>query len=105
MAKGLQLAKKLGLPLKETVLVVGVRDVGAVITTTPLVVTGTNMIQVLDRIKEEIDILRQNLEADQEKMTYLIQDWMGKIAHDTTKERIKPFEPRRQKKWKKRSRR
>ena len=104
MAKGLQLAKKLGLPLKETVLVVGVRDVGAVITTTPLVVTGTNMIQVLDRIKEEIDILRQNLEADQEKMTYLIQDWMGKIAYDTTKERIKPFEPRRQKRKMKRSR-
>ena len=100
MSKGLQKAKKLGLPLKEDVFVIGVSNVGAVITTAPLVVTGTNLIQVLDRIKEEIDILRQNLEAEQGKVTYMLQDYMWKIAHDRTKGIVRPLHPRKQKKKK-----
>lgn len=101
MTKGLQLAKKLGLPEHEDVLVAGVRGVGAVITTAPRVVTGDTMIQVLDQIKQEIDILRQNLETDQDKMKFLLHDWMGRIAYRQTGGRLKIMNPRRETKKKK----
>lgn len=78
--KGVKKAKGLGLPEGEDVFVVGVRDVGAVVTTAPRVVTKSNIREVLDQIKHEIDVLAESYDADREKMTSFLLDWAGRKA-------------------------
>lgn len=99
--KGVKKAKGLGLPEGEDVFVVGVRDVGAVVTTAPRVVTGSNIRDVLDQIKIAIDTLRESYDdAAREKTTSFLLNLAGEKAWAVTRGRGRLLHPS-----KKRSRR